>query len=1316
MPPQPRRRAPAKKAAKKAAAKKTVDKKAGASKAAAKKTVGKVAAEKAAAKKTVPKKSRVPRALRFVADPHDLHAVVDNLGGLVTAPARAAGFGDLTPPVGQAASQAFRLLRPLDLVVLDVLGYDLELQSDGGPTLVPTSATARLEVRLSFQHVNEHAEPEMQVPPPLQPPPVQALAANSSRLVYAVAADERIPFSSAGVLAAMSRLPLVLVPLATPRPPPIHFTPTHLGPFDTVVSTLPQGIQLVRTEEGLVVAAARSRSPRVRRKASGVAVGDVLASATAVRIARNVLATEAAVDLRRVRPSVSGLSDLLPRLPGPLRPRVRQQPRAPLPGETAIEAPHRLIISPSSLGGFTHATEPQAAPSDPGRVELWHSRLGVRTLDKDDKLVIDERASRQRIVRAVWTRDLDDPPPDVVTFLASLDESDREALVRQSADPRIATPQPVDADRLYLSSLGAYLDLHGVWDTKPYDTAGFSSRLAWDHEAPMGRDQFVRIVKPYYFFCLGISTALVKITERKIKESADPQARLYQQQFFATSNPTRAFQDRRMPFRQVTLRPSVTPSLDLTPNEPGPPIVAGSIGAHGADLFWPTVGGVKFHFLLDCLDWDGRRKFFPVPLLAVAAQLGSPADKADIVTAYTSEPEAFFPAAGQAIAYAESTKPGETAMESVTLRFTGEPGNKGDRTSTPSLINADVIIPAMRHLSPEAGPVTVAYAKPYLDNGFAGANTDTQVFLTLPTPGKIVFSQGTASSGGFVRPDLPIRGLSRALGAVGRDVDDLVAAAPDQKFDPDKFIKGVLAELPKLFGLFELTDILAAVGLGGAPKLVTESLDQIAGLLADLDQLRHAVDDGIARLTDQAANAATSALQAQANAAKARLDTVAATIGAHVDELVAAVDTLMALDTDSDLPAVTAAVTAPMNALQGLVDEVVTIAREESLPPVVKAPLERLGGALQPLLAAGKIVETIGAIASFVNGLDPTGLSVRARYEWRPTMTNFPFDAGHPSGPSDSALFFVRSDGFVLSIEARASGQDGVSIDAMAALSDFGLNLFPGAPLIRLTFDRLAFRAASGRKAEVDVVFQGIEFVGVLSFIETLKQLIPFDGFSDPPYVDVSSDGVKAGFDLALPNVAVGVFSLENIALGADVRVPFLGEAVTVGFYFCTREKPFRLTVMMIGGGGFVGIRLSPKGLVLLEMSLEAGASLSVDLGVASGSVSIMVGVYLKLEADKGQLTGYFRIRGEVDVLHLISASITLELSLTYEFDTGKMVGRASIEIEVEVFFFSFSVSVSCERRLAGSNGDPTFAEILGVTTTGDSPAWDDYCAAFAGA
>ena len=87
MPPQPRRRATAKKAAKKAAGK-----------AVAKKAAGKAAA----------RKPRVPRALRFVADPHDLHAVVDHLGGLVATPGRTASFGDLTPAAGQIGRASCR--------------------------------------------------------------------------------------------------------------------------------------------------------------------------------------------------------------------------------------------------------------------------------------------------------------------------------------------------------------------------------------------------------------------------------------------------------------------------------------------------------------------------------------------------------------------------------------------------------------------------------------------------------------------------------------------------------------------------------------------------------------------------------------------------------------------------------------------------------------------------------------------------------------------------------------------------------------------------------------------------------------------------------------------------------------------------------------------------------------------------------------------------------------------------------------------------------------------------------------------------------
>jgi hypothetical protein len=141
---------------------------------------------------------------------------------------------------------------------------------------------------------------------------------------------------------------------------------------------------------------------------------------------------------------------------------------------------------------------------------------------------------------------------------------------------------------------------------------------------------------------------------------------------------------------------------------------------------------------------------------------------------------------------------------------------------------------------------------------------------------------------------------------------------------------------------------------------------------------------------------------------------------------------------------------------------------------------------------------------------------------------------------------------------------------------------------------------------------------------------------------------------------------------------------------------------------------LGPDRLLVLELCLEAGATLSVDFGVASGSISAMVGIYMRLEGDAGSLAGYFRLRGEVDVLGLISASIELYLELHYDFPTGKMIGRAKLTIKVEVLFFSASVTIEAERRLAGSNGDPNFIDVMGLEPDGTSPAWSDYCLAFA--
>ena len=50
----------------------------------------------------------------------------------------------------------------------------------------------------------------------------------------------------------------------------------------------------------------------------------------------------------------------------------------------------------------------------------------------------------------------------------------------------------------------------------------------------------------------------------------------------------------------------------------------------------------------------------------------------------------------------------------------------------------------------------------------------------------------------------------------------------------------------------------------------------------------------------------------------------------------------------------------------------------------------------------------------------------------------------------------------------------------------------------------------------------------------------------------------------------------------------------------------------------------------------------------------------------------------------------------------------------MKVLCFSKSVSITCQRSFAGSNGDPTFAEVMGVQPDFTSPLWTDYCLAFA--
>jgi hypothetical protein len=309
----------------------------------------------------------------------------------------------------------------------------------------------------------------------------------------------------------------------------------------------------------------------------------------------------------------------------------------------------------------------------------------------------------------------------------------------------------------------------------------------------------------------------------------------------------------------------------------------------------------------------------------------------------------------------------------------------------------------------------------------------------------------------------------------------------------------------------------------------------------------------------------------------------------------------------------------------------------------------------------------------------------------------------------------------------KKNGSSAPQISVVCSLRSFDLVLIAPASFIELQFDRIEFSIDSKAKMDVNVLLNEIKFVGPLSFVETLKDLIPLDGFSDPPYLDISPQGIDAGFDIALPSISVGVLNLSNLSLGAGFTVPFIGQPLSVRFNFCTREQPFLLTVYIFGGGGFFGVTIDPSGVQILEAAFEFGAAISVDFGVASGGVEVMAGLYFRMEQDEATLIGYFRLGGHVDVLGLITASLELYLALIYETATGKCKGKAQLTIEISVFVFSGSVTVTCERKFAGANGDPNFRQMMGLDPAAtlenelaqiDGPgvqyAWRDYVEAFA--
>src|SRR5271166_1354214 len=307
-------------------------------------------------------------------------------------------------------------------------------------------------------------------------------------------------------------------------------------------------------------------------------------------------------------------------------------------------------------------------------------------------------------------------------------------------------------------------------------------------------------------------------------------------------------------------------------------------------------------------------------------------------------------------------------------------------------------------------------------------------------------------------------------------------------------------------------------------------------------------------------------------------------------------------------PAEKAGVVAPSLALDGLSRALGPVPKADALASGAADYLDQLKNALDGNLLGGiTLKQVINAavgqpVASQLPKLLTTQLpdAVETSFEWNPDVAPNTDDAGNPipGGPPAPIVTTVNSGDPTKSTRLNVKANMRAPLDGAGPsfvvdgrLSNFALDLLD---IVVVTFDSLLFHVERGKKADLSVEGVHVEFVGALSFVNQLAELMPPAGFSDPPVIEVTPEGVTAGYTLGIPAAGVGAFSLENIALSAEMELPF-ANPVGLRIAFSERFHPFLVTVSLVGGGGFLAVVLTTQGIETIEGSLELGGNVTVS-------------------------------------------------------------------------------------------------------------------------
>jgi hypothetical protein len=328
--------------------------------------------------------------------------------------------------------------------------------------------------------------------------------------------------------------------------------------------------------------------------------------------------------------------------------------------------------------------------------------------------------------------------------------------------------------------------------------------------------------------------------------------------------------------------------------------------------------------------------------------------------------------------------------------------------------------------------------------------------------------------------------------------------------------------------------------------------------------------------------------------------------------------------------------------------------------------------------------------------------SIETRYRWSPALN---------IGRDDGVIRLAK--GSTLSLEATltqpldpSAGQPRPpSARVEGTLTKVTLSLLD---VILVSFEKVRFLNEPNATPSVSATGCAVSFAGDLEFVQKLAKEIA--DFASGCPVKVDSSGISAGYTLAIPGVAFGVFSLTDISLGAEVRIPFTGDPASVRFNFSERDAPFTVGVSLFAGDGFFAVTATTDKLERVEGSLEFGGNFEIGVLVATGRVFAMGGVSFLRGGDVVRLEGYLHCGGNLEILDVVGVSVEFQMGLAYtdEHGSARVHGSATLTVGVDLLAFSESVSFTVERSFSVSDGraHPVEEQI-------DAAVWEQLCDAY---